>query len=141
MNCLTVMQIPVTRPKSPKLGRNKSTPATSPKGNGTSASQSVRLRIDSKVSQNSLAKESLHCAKKPLRKSLPKSTLPNPTDNSPEAPSGPQNIDDSVKTVAAKQSQTKVKPDEPSTAEEQPNPVEQESVNGAALDQPSEGQC
>ncbi|XXG63651.1 hypothetical protein AAC387_Pa05g1789 [Persea americana] len=135
-------KIPVTRPKSPKFGRNKSMPPTSTKGNGIGSSQAGRLSLDSKVSQNSL--EPTKHTTKPLRKSLPrlpseKSTPANPADDALEAPSEPQNSDNTAKTLAAEQSPTDAKPDGPATTEEQPEPVEQESANGAALDLPSEG--
>lgn len=120
-------------------------PPTSSKGNGTGSSQAGRLSLDSKVSQKTLAKEPTQHTKKPLRKSLPrlpseKTTPTNPADDALKAPSEPQNSDNTAKTLAAEQSPTDAKPDGPATTEEQPEPVEQEPANGAALDQPSEGQ-
>lgn len=70
-------QIPPTRAKSPKLGRQNNSSVTNTEGN---KSRSSRLSLDVKVSREGTNAQH---AKKPLRKSLPKlpsekSTLRNP---------------------------------------------------------------
>eukprot|EP00268_Persea_americana_P034532 TRINITY_DN34167_c0_g1_i1.p1 TRINITY_DN34167_c0_g1~~TRINITY_DN34167_c0_g1_i1.p1 ORF type:complete len:458 (+),score=131.78 TRINITY_DN34167_c0_g1_i1:387-1760(+) len=65
-------KIPTTRAKSPKLGRQKSTPDAGTKQNGGQSSQLDRLSLDDRVSRSSLCKESLPHMKRPLRRSLPK---------------------------------------------------------------------
>ncbi|XP_075656478.1 protein WVD2-like 6 isoform X2 [Castanea sativa] len=63
-------RIPPTRARSPKLGRGKGSAAASSEGSGSHSTQSGRLSLDEKVTQNYASKES--SGKKPLRKSLPK---------------------------------------------------------------------
>lgn len=65
-------QIPTTRAKSPKLGRQKSTPDAGTEQNGSQSSQLDRLSLDDRAPRSSLRKESLPHMKKPLRRSLPK---------------------------------------------------------------------
>lgn len=129
------MQIPVTRPKSPKLGRDKSFPASA-EGNGSRSSRSDRLSLNNEVSHNSLAKESPQLAKRPLRKSLPKlpsekSTLTIPTDaSSPKPVLRPQDLDDTEKRLPAEQSQTDANQHGPASTDKQLKPT-QETVNEA----------
>lgn len=86
------MQIPPTRPKSPKLGRRKSSPVDS-EGNHNQSSRLGRLSLDEGVSRSNSAKgpSPVH-SKKPQRKSLPKlpsekSSLSNGTNDEKTAPS------------------------------------------------------
>eukprot|EP00268_Persea_americana_P023386 TRINITY_DN2300_c0_g1_i7.p1 TRINITY_DN2300_c0_g1~~TRINITY_DN2300_c0_g1_i7.p1 ORF type:complete len:500 (-),score=130.89 TRINITY_DN2300_c0_g1_i7:1146-2645(-) len=155
-------KIPVTRPKSPKLGRDKILPASA-EGNGNHSSCPGRLSLDAKVSHNSLAKEPPQFAKKPLRKSLPKlpsekPTLASPTadpktvirpqdlddtekrldaeqsqaDSPPKPLLRPQELDDTEKRLAAEQNQTDANQDGPAATEEQLKPARQEMVEPSA---------
>lgn len=88
-----LMQIPTTRPKSPKLGRRKSSSPVDPEVNNSQSSRPSRLSLDEKLSQNNSAKgpPPVH-SKKPQRKSLPKlpsqrSSLSNATNNEKTASS------------------------------------------------------
>ncbi|KAJ8637602.1 hypothetical protein MRB53_011869 [Persea americana] len=155
-------KIPVTRPKSPKLGRDKILPASA-EGNGNHSSCPGRLSLDAKVSHNSLANEPPQFAKKPLRKSLPKlpsekPTLASPTadpktvirpqdlddtekrldaeqsqaDSPPKPLLRPQELDDTEKRLAAEQNQTDANQDGPAATEEQLKPARQEMVEPSA---------
>ena len=66
---VTVMQIPPTRAKSPKLGRKKSSPTRDSDGNSTRNGRSSRLSLD--IQNNATQGPPAHL-KKPQRKSLPK---------------------------------------------------------------------
>ncbi|CAI0444342.1 unnamed protein product [Linum tenue] len=74
-------KIPTTRPKSPKLGRRKSSSPADADGNNMEASGVAlgRLSLNAKVSQNTPTPKEVAPAlsKKPLRKSLPR--LPSQT--------------------------------------------------------------
>ncbi|CAL1388103.1 unnamed protein product [Linum trigynum] len=74
-------KIPTTRPKSPKLGRRKSSSLADADGNNMEASGVAlgRLSLNAKVSQNTPTPKEVAPAlsKKPLRKSLPR--LPSQT--------------------------------------------------------------
>lgn len=73
-------KIPPTKPKSPKLGRRKSSSPVDSEGNNGQSSQLSRLSLDDKVSLNNSAKgPSPIPSKKPQRKSLPK--LPSQKTN------------------------------------------------------------
>ncbi|KAM7264518.1 hypothetical protein ACFE04_002201 [Oxalis oulophora] len=66
-------KIPTTRPKSPKLGRNKLTPNADSEETTKISSHPARLSLDESVSHNRVTKGSFPAnAKKPLRKSLPR---------------------------------------------------------------------
>ena len=77
------IQIPTTRPRSPKLGRKKNPSEVDTKGNGVEIHQPGRLSLDEKVilvSRNKLSKGPTEVqAKRPQRKSLPK--LPSQKTN------------------------------------------------------------
>lgn len=64
--------MPITRAKSPKLGRKKSSTSSETEGNTSSSVRQVRSSLDEKVSQNNPTKgiSPIH-QKKPLRRSLP----------------------------------------------------------------------
>ena len=67
------MQIPPTRARSPKLGRDKRSSAAASEVSSSHSNQSGRLSLDEKVTQNFATKESSsNHFKKPHRKSLPK---------------------------------------------------------------------
>ncbi|KAI3822410.1 hypothetical protein L1987_10000 [Smallanthus sonchifolius] len=88
-------KIPTTRPKSPKLGRKKDSPATETEANGGTTFR-PRLSLDAKKSLNNKTAAqalSLVPTRKPLRKSLPKLPsekvkLPADSKDSKEVPPG-----------------------------------------------------
>ncbi|CAN0877578.1 Protein WVD2-like 5 [Linum grandiflorum] len=73
---LKKVNIPTTRPKSPKLGRRKSSsPADAAEGNINKSNGSGRLSLDSRVTQTTTTKEAVVqpvTSKKQPRKSLPR---------------------------------------------------------------------
>ncbi|KAK7311877.1 hypothetical protein RJT34_10320 [Clitoria ternatea] len=65
-------KMPTTRPKSPKLGRRKSSTYSEPDGTTNSSARQGRLSLDEKVSQSNPAKATTPVLqKKPQRRSLP----------------------------------------------------------------------
>ncbi|CAN1812621.1 Protein WVD2-like 5 [Linum perenne] len=66
-------KIPTTRPKSPKLGRRKSSSPADAEGNNSEANVSGRLSLDAKVSQNTTT---LKVATPAISKKLPRKSLP-----------------------------------------------------------------
>ncbi|KAM7264858.1 hypothetical protein ACFE04_002541 [Oxalis oulophora] len=91
-------KIPTTRPKSPKLGRNKLTPNADSEETTKISSHPARLSLDESVPHNRVTKGSFPAnAKKPLRKSLPRL----PSENIKLA-NGETNVDANPKAKAEK---------------------------------------
>ncbi|KAJ9184028.1 hypothetical protein P3X46_007812 [Hevea brasiliensis] len=95
-------KIPPTRPKSPKLGRRKSSSPVDPEGNNGQSSRPDRLSLDERMSQNNSVKgpSPVH-SKKPQRKSLPKlpsqkSSLSNATNDEKAASSKATNVENAT---------------------------------------------
>ncbi|KAK7283084.1 hypothetical protein RIF29_12356 [Crotalaria pallida] len=90
-------KIPTTRPKSPKLGRRKSSTFSEPEGNSSSSARLARLSLDEKVSQSKPTKgvSPVH-QKKPQRKSLPPRLASEKisSSNSATAPTSSKAVDD-----------------------------------------------
>ncbi|KAK1256660.1 hypothetical protein QJS04_geneDACA005659 [Acorus gramineus] len=124
------MQIPPTRAKSPKFGRQKSSSTTNTDEHDRHSARISRLSLDERVSRNGPSKDSTQLAKKPQRKSLPQ--LPNEkttfTHSDEGASQHPQPPQEDMKAEAS--TETESKPDEP-IVEEQVELVEQEPKSEA----------
>ena len=74
LDVVTLIQVPTTRAKSPKLGRKKSPSPLDSEGNNSQRNLSGRLSLDEKISSSKIPIKGLSPAhpKKPQRKSLPK---------------------------------------------------------------------
>lgn len=123
------MQIPPTRPKSPKLGRRKSSPVDS-EGNHSQSSRPGRLSLDEGVSRSNSAKgpSPVH-SKKPQRKSLPKlpsekSSLSNGTNDEKTAPSKVTNEENTTSSDQINEDESLTHKDEkPVVGEQQSQPT------------------
>ncbi|GAV82502.1 TPX2 domain-containing protein [Cephalotus follicularis] len=100
-------KIPLTRPKSPKLGRHKSSLSVNSKENSKDISNSGRSSVDENVVRNHLTKgSSLEHVKKPIHKSLPrlpseKTTLSNPAKNVKFTSQQPEQLGTDLEQVKA----------------------------------------
>ncbi|KAK7311066.1 hypothetical protein RJT34_08958 [Clitoria ternatea] len=97
-------KIPITRAKSPKLGRKKSSTNSESDGNTSSGSQHTRLSLDEKVSQNNTSKvtAAVH-QQKPQRKSLPPRLAPerNSSSKPNTAPTSSKAIKDEKSSISS----------------------------------------
>lgn len=105
-----LMQIPITRPKSPKLGRKKSSATSESDGNTSSSSQQGRLSLDEKVLRSNLSKgvTPVH-HKKPQRRSLPPrlACAKTSSSNSTASPTSSKAVHDATKKDTSLSNATK----------------------------------
>ncbi|KAF2283035.1 hypothetical protein P3X46_019341 [Hevea brasiliensis] len=122
-------KIPPTRPKSPKLGRRKSSSPVGPEGNHGQSIQPGRLSLDEGMSQNNSAKgpSPVH-SKKPQRKSLPKlpsqkSSLSNATNDEKTASSKVTNEENATLSNPMNENASPIQKDEELVVGEQAQPT------------------
>lgn len=111
------LQIPTTRPKSPKLGRRKS---QTPGENSPATNQTGRMSLDERASQKAPVVVN---PRKPLRKSLPnlpseKLSLPNPTKGRKATPSKAATAEQKTSLPVANSDQPKIASEAESCAQE-----------------------
>lgn len=138
-------KIPITRPRSPKLGRRKSSNSGETEGDGTHSSRPGRLSLDVKVSSQNKPAKGLPPvqSKKPQRKSLPrlpsqKTALPNTkkVETTSATTQGPEQVTNEAESLQREDQAVDPAPEivqtQPVLADKEPDVAQEQLFEGGS---------